>query len=101
MQDLAKANGGKLSTDALFAAVWVTLGWSALRGKKISKDTLVRLPWYSRIYSTIVGVSAPAERHTEDSIAGVKLEELIPNYSFTKTAFVTLLGRQPSESELY
>jgi hypothetical protein len=77
------------------------LGWSSLRTKKISKDTLVRLPWYSRIYSTIVGVSAPASRHGEDNIAGVKLEELIPNYSFTKTAFVTLLGRQPSELELY
>ncbi len=101
VQDIAKANGGKLSTDALFAAVWTTLGWHALRNKKISKGTLVRMPWYSRIYSTIVGVSAPASRHGEDSIAGVKLEELIPNYSFTKTAFVTLLGRQPSESELY
>ncbi|PIP71596.1 MAG: CoA-binding protein, partial [Nitrospinae bacterium CG22_combo_CG10-13_8_21_14_all_47_10] len=101
VQDFAEANGGKLSTDALFAAVWTTLGWSSLRTKKISKDTLVRLPWYSRIYSTIVGVSAPASRHGEDNIAGVKLEELIPNYSFTKTAFVTLLGRQPSELELY
>jgi len=101
VQDFAAANGGKLSTDVLFGAVWVTLGWEALKGKKISKETLVRLPWYSRIYSTIVGVSAPASRHTEDSIAGVKLDELIPTYSFTKTAFVTLLGRQPSESELY
>ena len=101
VQDFAAANGGKLSTDALFGAVWVTLGWEALRDKKISKGTLIRLPWYSRIYSTIVGVSAPSSRHTEDSVAGVKLEELIPNYSFTKTAFVTLLGRQPSESELY
>ena len=101
VQDFAEANGGKLSTDALFGAVWTTLGWAALRTKKISITTLARLPWYSRIYSTIVGASAPASRHTEDSIAGVKLEELIPNYSFTKTAFVTLLGRQPSESELY
>jgi hypothetical protein len=101
VQDFAAANGGKLSTDALFGAVWATLGWEALRTKKISKVTLARLPWYSRIYSTIVGASAPASRHGEDSIAGVKLEELIPNYSFTKTAFVTLLGRQPSESELY
>ncbi len=101
VQDYAKANGGKLSTDALFAAVWTTLGWHALRGKKISKDTLTRLPWYSRIYSTIVGVSAAAEKHGEDSVAGVALEKLIPEYSFTKTAFLALLGRQPSESELY
>ena len=101
VQDFAEANGRKLSTDVLFGAVWTTLGWAALRTKKISITTLARLPWYSRIYSTIVGASAPASRHTEDSIAGVKLEELIPNYSFTKTAFVTLLGRQPSESELY
>ena len=48
VQDFAAANGGKLSTDALFGAVWVTLGWEALKGKKISKETLVRLPWYSR-----------------------------------------------------
>ena len=101
VQDYAEANGGKLSTDALFGAVWTTLGWAALRSKKINKATLSRLPWYSRIYSTIVGAAAPASRHTEDSLAGVKLEELIPNYSFTKTAFITLLGRQPSESELY
>jgi succinyl-CoA synthetase alpha subunit len=101
VQDYAEANGGKLSTDALFGAVWTTLGWAALRSKKITKGTLSRLPWYSRIYSTIVGAAAPASRHTEDSLAGVKLEELIPNYSFTKTAFITLLGRQPSESELY
>ena len=26
VQDYAEANGGKLSTDALFAAVWTTLG---------------------------------------------------------------------------
>jgi len=77
------------------------LGWEALRTKKISKDTLGRLTWHSRIYSTIVGVAASASRHGEHEFAGVKSEEIITTYSFTRTAFVALLGRQPSESEFY
>ncbi|PIQ96037.1 MAG: CoA-binding protein [Nitrospinae bacterium CG11_big_fil_rev_8_21_14_0_20_56_8] len=88
------------TVDALFAAVWVTLGWTSLKGKKITKSTLVRLPWYSRIYSTIVGVTAPAERHQKDGFCGVKLESLVTQ-SFTKTAFMALLGREPSENELF
>ena len=68
--DFAKQQGGKPSTDAMFAAIWVTLGWGGMKSKKITKNTLVRLPWYSRIYSTIVGVAASADRHGEDNLCG-------------------------------
>ncbi|MFQ5451804.1 MAG: CoA-binding protein [Nitrospinaceae bacterium] len=100
-QDFAREQKGALSTDTLFAAIWVTLAWNSLKTKKITKNTLVRLPWYSRIYSTLVGTAAPRGQHGQDSFCGVKLEELIPNYSFTKTAFLALLGRGPSETELF
>ncbi len=95
--DFAKQQGGKPSTDAMFAAIWVTLGWGGMKSKKITKNTLVRLPWYSRIYSTIVGVAASADRHGEDNLCGVKLEDLIPKFSFTRTAFLALIGREPSD----
>lgn len=101
LQDFAKKHKGNLSTDALFAAVWTTLGWGSLKVRKISKDTLVALPWYSRIFSAIVGLAAKAAQHQKDAFSGVKLEELIPNYSFTRTAFLALLGRQPTETELF
>ena len=99
--DFAKQEGGKPSTDAMIAAIWTTLGWGGLRSKKITKGTITRLPWYSRIYSTIVGVVASADKHCEDSFCGVKLEELIPNFSFTRTAFLSLMGREPTDDELF
>ena len=99
--DFAKQQGGKPSTDAMFAAIWVTLGWGGMKSKKVTKNTLVRLPWYSRIYSTIVGVAASADRHGEDNLCGVKLEDLIPKFSFTRTAFLALMGREPSDDELF
>ncbi len=101
LADFAKAEKKVPTGDALFAAVWVTLGWNSLKTKKITKDSLVRLPWYSRIFSTIVGVTASHDKHQKDSFCGVSLEELIGKTSFTKTAFLALLGREPSESELF
>ena len=98
--DFAKQQKGHVSVDTLFAAIWVTLGWNSLKTKKISRTSLTRLPWYSKIYSTIVGVTAPADRQGEGSFCGVKIQDLI-NKSFTETAFLALLGREPSENELF
>jgi hypothetical protein len=99
--DFAKQEGGKPSTDAMIAAIWTTLGWGGLRSKKITRGTITRLPWYSRIYSTIVGVVASADKHGEDSFCGIKLEELVTNFSFTRTAFLSLMGREPTDDELF
>ena len=100
-EEFAMKHNGKLTVDILLGAVWVTIGWNSLKSRKISVDTIAKLPWYSRIFSTLVGVAAPADRHGEDSFSGVKMEDLIPNYSFTRTAFLALLGREPSQNELY
>ena len=86
--------------DAVVAAVWTTLAWPSLRSKKISKTTLVRLPWYSLIYSTMVGVAAPEGKHGADNFCGVKNEDLLTN-SFTRTAFLALMGRDATEGELF
>ena len=99
-QDFAKSRNGSLSADTLLAVIWVTLGWNSLKTKKISKDTLRTLVWHSRIYSTIVGVTASHEKHEKDSFCGIKMDALLPN-SFTKTAFIALMGRDPAETELF
>ena len=96
-----EAAGGKPSSDALLAAVWTSLGWSAFIKKKISRTTVVSLPWYSKIFSTFVGSSVAEKSHTADSFCGVKNSELITGWSFTETAFLALVGRRPSESELF
>ncbi|NIP99679.1 MAG: hypothetical protein GWM98_03940, partial [Nitrospinaceae bacterium] len=37
LQDFARKTGKHLSTDALFAAAWMTLGWHSLKTKRISR----------------------------------------------------------------
>ena len=96
-----EATGGKPSSDALLGAIWTTLGWSALMKRKISKATLISLPWHSKIFSAIVGASVPSEKHKKESFCGVKVEELMEKWSFTETAFLSLVGRRPSTIELF
>lgn len=100
LADFAKEHKGNVSLDAIVAAVWATLAWPSLRSKKISKTTLVRLPWYSLIYSTMVGVAAPEGQQDSDSFCGVKNDDLLST-SFTRTAFLALMGRDASEGELF
>ena len=96
-----EAAGGLPSTDALLGAIWTTLGWEPLMRRQISRVTFMALPWHSRVFSTIVGCSAPSSKHTRDSFSGVKNDDLIGKWSFTDAAFLALIGRKPSEKELF
>ena len=87
-----EAAGGNPSCPALLAAIWATLGWEPLIKRSISRITFAALPWYSRIFSSFVGCSAPAARHGKDSFWGVKNEELIDGWTFTDAAFLALIG---------
>jgi hypothetical protein len=100
LSDFAAAHKGHVSMGAVVAAIWATLAWPSLRSKKISKTTLVRLPWYGLIYSTMVGVGAPENQHGADTFCGVKNDDLL-GYSFTRTAFLALIGRDATEGELF
>lgn len=96
-----EAAGGKPSSDALLAAIWMTLGWDPLIRRGISKITIGALPWYSRVFSSFVGCSVPSEKHAKDKFCGIKTEELIGKWSFTEAAFLALIGRKPAETELF
>jgi succinyl-CoA synthetase alpha subunit len=96
-----EGSGGKPSADALLSAIWMTLGWEAIMRKAISRVTITALPWYSRIFSAIIGCSVPADKQTQDSFCGIKNSELLKGWSFTETAFLALLGRRPNEAELF
>ncbi|MCC6503210.1 MAG: citryl-CoA lyase, partial [Deltaproteobacteria bacterium] len=96
-----EASNGAPSTDALIAAIWMTIGWEPLIKRSISKITLMALPWYSRIFSSFVGCSVPAVKQTKDSFCGIKNDELISKWSFTDAAFLALIGRKPNEKERF
>ena len=95
------AGDGNPSRDSLLSSIWTTLGWQPLMRKDISKATLISLPWYSRIFSTIVGCSVSADRHTKTQFSGVDNAKLLRGRSFTETAFLALLGRQPTDEEMF
>ncbi len=96
-----EASGGAPSSAALLSAIWTSIGWGALVKKRISGTTIKNLPWYSRIFSTIVGCSVSAQKHQSDSFCGVAMNELLSGWSFTETAFLAIVGRRPEEKELF
>ncbi|MFQ5735443.1 MAG: CoA-binding protein [Thermodesulfobacteriota bacterium] len=96
-----EACGSKPSSDALFAAIWMTLGWEALIRRAISKSTITALPWYSRIFTAFVGCSVPASKHTAETFCGVENNDFIDEWTFTDAAFLALIGRKPTETERF
>jgi len=95
------AADGKPSSDAMLAAVWITLGWSALMRKKISKATIINLPWYSRVFSAFVAASLDSSKHERDKFCGVSNKDIIEKWSFTEVAFLAIIGRKPAADELF
>lgn len=100
-RDVAKEQKVALSRDTLLAAIWMTLGWNNLKTRKITRETLIALPWYSKLFSAMVGATAPAKWHGDNAFCGISMDDLISRHSFTQTAFMALLGRKPTEAELF
>ncbi len=96
-----EAAGGAPSSAALLSGIWTTIAWESLIKKRISKTTIKNLPWYSRIFSTIVGCSVSANKQAADTFCGIPVLELTKEWSFTETAFMAIVGRRPDEKELF
>ncbi len=88
--------GGHPKADAVLAAITTTIGWHALMRKKITRTTARNLPWYLRLFSTILGASVPAVRHEPDRFCGVPHADLIGHWSATEIAYLALLGEEPT-----
>ncbi|MBI3398700.1 MAG: CoA-binding protein, partial [Deltaproteobacteria bacterium] len=72
-----------------------------LMRRKISKSTIINLPWYSRIFSAFVAASVDSSKYEKDKFCGVRSQEIIEKWSFTETAFLALIGRKPTADELF
>ena len=95
------AADGRPSSDAMLAAIWMSLGWGALVRKKISKATIINLPWYSRVFSAFVAASIDSSKHEKDRLCGVSNKEIIEKWSFTEVAFLAIIGHKPALDELF
>jgi succinyl-CoA synthetase alpha subunit len=93
--------GGHPTADSVLAAIAATLAWGPLTRKRISKTTAESLPWWMRLFGTMIGASVDASRHTAESFCGIPLSDLIGKRSLTDIACVALIGQEPKPVDLF
>lgn len=92
---------GRPTAHAVTAGIWAHIAWEALARKTISKSTFLALPWHSLSFSTFVGSAVPAQLHGANTFRGVDMEEILEHWRFCEVAFLSLIGRRPTQNELY
>jgi hypothetical protein len=94
--------GGYPTADAVLAAATTTLAWGPLMRKRVSRLTVESLPWWVRLFGTLIGASIPAERHEPDRFCGMPNAEILTTRSLTEVASTALLGEpSPASSHLF
>lgn len=99
--DYLRSLGGHPSADAVLAAITTTICWGALMRKKIARTTARNLPWYVRLFATIIGAAVDGSRLKSDSFCGVSTRKLVSEWSATEIAYLALLGEKPTPEKLF
>jgi succinyl-CoA synthetase alpha subunit len=97
--DLLLKQGGRLSRDAILAAVATTIAWGPLVRKRISRLTAETLPWYLRLYGTMVGASISAPLHQWGSLAGISQAERYGSWTMADLCFLAITGKKPTPEQ--
>jgi len=92
---------GHPRADSVLAAIAATLAWGPLMRKRISRLTAESLPWWLRLFGTLIGASVPAERHAAGSFCSIDMTEILERRSLGQIAFVALLGQEPNPADLF
>ena len=93
--------GGEPTADAVLAAMTATLAWGPLMRKRISRQTAESLPWWMRLFGTMIGASVDASRHADGSFCGVPTADLLGKRSLTEIACIAVIGQEPKPDDLF
>ncbi|MDQ1849769.1 hypothetical protein Q9299_15845 [Gemmobacter fulvus] len=91
--------GGRLSRDAILAAITTTIAWGPLVRKRISRLTAETLPWYLRLYGVMVGATIPGEHHQSGSLWGIARAERFQNWTMADLCCLAMTGKKPGPTE--
>jgi hypothetical protein len=91
--------GGRLSRDAILAAIATTIAWGPLMRKRISRLTAETLPWYLRLYGVMVGATIPGEHHRSGSLWGIRRDERFGQWTMADLCFLAMTGKKPTPEE--
>jgi succinyl-CoA synthetase alpha subunit len=92
---------GHPTADAVLGAIAATLAWGPLMRKRISRLTAEAVPWWTRLFGTLIGASVSAERHGTDRFCGMSTRDILGKRSLTEVAYVALLGLAPEPANLF
>jgi hypothetical protein len=93
--------GENPTADGVLAAIAATLAWGPLMRKRISRITAECVPWWTRLFGTLIGASVGAERHEAARFSGIPVEDILQKRSLTDVAYVALLGLEPEVANLF
>ena len=93
--------GGHPTADTVLAAIAATLAWGPLMRKRISKLTAESLPWWMRLFGTMIGASVDARQHAPGSFCGIPTADILGKRSMTEVACVALIGQEPKPADLF
>ncbi|WP_210240412.1 hypothetical protein [Amaricoccus solimangrovi] len=91
--------GGRLSRDAILAAIATTISWGPLTRKRIGRLTAETLPWYLRLYGVMVGATIPGEHHQAGSLHGIPRAERFGEWTMADLCFLAMTGKKPTPEE--
>lgn len=91
--------GGRLSRDAILAAISTTIAWGPLTRKRISRLTAETLPWYLRLYGVMVGATIPGQHHQHGSLYGIPREDRFGKWTMADICYLAMTGKKPSKEE--
>lgn len=94
-----KGQGGRLSRDAILAAIATTISWGPLMRKRITRLTAETLPWYLRLYGVMVGATIPGEHHQSGSLRGIPRDERFSRWTMADLCFLAMTGKKPTPEE--
>ena len=96
-----QALDGHPTADAVLAAITTTIGWGPLMRKRVCRLTVENLPWWMRLFGTLIGASVDAGRHEPGRFCGISTDELLGARSLTEVACTALIGATPNETDLF
>jgi len=91
--------GGRLSRDAILAAIATTIAWGPLMRKRISRLTAETLPWYLRLYGVMVGATISGRHHRPGSLCGIPRDERFGRWTMADLCFLAMTGKKPTPEE--
>lgn len=87
--------GGAVSADAVLAAIVSTVGWNVLCRKRITRLSLIKMPWHLKLCGAQFGAAVPAAQHGLDRIHGVDIREILSAWTLSDVAYLALTGQLP------